>query len=193
MKKYALIIASILALTLALSGCLGDMEEYIEPTPEPAVSDPEVSAEPTEGDTAEPQIGIKEGMLAPDFTLTLTDGTDITLSDLRGSVVLLNFWATWCNPCVGEMPHIQQMSEDYPDVSILAVNVSESAEDAAAFMSENGLDFPVAVGGNDLSKLYDLQTIPRTLILDEDGVIAVVIEGSLSAEQFSTLLEAVMG
>ena len=87
---------------------------------------------------------VAEGQEASDFEVTLTDGTTFKLSDQRGKAVLVNLWATWCPPCVAEMPDLQKLSEDYADsLVVLGVNVGgDSPEDAAAFMEENGYTYP---------------------------------------------------
>ena len=95
------------------------------------------------GDAAQPG---HRGEEVSDFEVTLSDGSTFRLSDQRGKAVLVNLWATWCPPCVAEMPDLQKLSEDYADsLVVLGVNISDSAEDAAAFMEENGYTYPLYV------------------------------------------------
>jgi cytochrome c biogenesis protein CcmG/thiol:disulfide interchange protein DsbE len=113
---------------------------------------------------------------APDFQLKSLDGPTITLSDLRGQPVLLNFWATWCGPCRFEMPFFQQLSGDPEwqarDLQILAVNIQESEATVSRFMVENGLSFTVLLDtAGEAARLYNVSAIPATYIIDKDGII----------------------
>ena len=87
---------------------------------------------------------IREGEIAPNFVSVAPDGTQIELSDYRGTPVAINFWATWCVPCVIEMPALQSAAENYAggDLVVLGVNAGESPERVSEFLLENGLTFP---------------------------------------------------
>ncbi len=73
-----------------------------------------------------PKEGTEEGMKAPDFTLDTLAGKSSSLSDYKGKKVLLNFWATWCKPCRMEMPDMQELQKEYPDIAVVAVNFTSS-------------------------------------------------------------------
>ena len=116
------------------------------------------------------------GEPAPDFQLQNLDGERVSLSELRGRPVMLNFWATWCSPCRAEMPYIQEIYEGWtgkpPSVVILAVNVGESTSTAKSFMQNNNLSFPVLLDiKQDVARKYKITAIPTTLFIDKDGII----------------------
>ena len=122
----------------------------------------------------------RKDFMAPDFTTETLDGRTMVLSELRGQVVLINFWATWCLPCRAEMPAIQQVYEDYRDrgVEVLAVNLSEQDGTVSAFVEELGLTFPVLMDlDDDIGSLYRVRSIPTTFFVDRSGVIREVIVG----------------
>ncbi|NMD30757.1 MAG: TlpA family protein disulfide reductase, partial [Chloroflexi bacterium] len=107
-----------------------------------------------------------------DFTIKDLDGREVQFSSLRGQVVLVNFWATWCSPCKEEMPVLQAFYQVHQDKNflLLGVNVSDDAEDAARYMAENGFTFPVWSDppGNTLLDL-GLRGLPASILVDADG------------------------
>ncbi len=123
------------------------------------------------------------GEPAPDFQLQSLDRQSVSLSGLRGSPVMLNFWATICDPCRIEMPFIQEVFED-KDFSeqglvILAVNLGESAEKARGFMEANGLSFTVLLDTElKVTEMYNAWRIPTTYFIDKNGIIKDVKIGS---------------
>ena len=117
-----------------------------------------------------PQVGKP----APDFQLPNLEGQPISLSDFRGKPVLLNFWATWCGPCVFEMPFIQSIFEESSDTGlvVLAVNIGETPSAAEGFMQSGNLSFPVLLDTNqDVALKYNIRGIPTTFFIDKDGII----------------------
>jgi len=148
-----------------------------------------------EGPTAAP----REGFTAPDFRLTLLGGGEIALSDLRGKVVIVNLWASWCPPCRAEMPALQEVYEAYRDrgLEILAVNTTyqDSQAAAARFVQEYGLSFPVALDQTgEVSRSYLLRALPTSFFIDRDGVIrSVIIGGPMSKTTIQTTVEALLG
>lgn len=127
---------------------------------------------------------LAEGGTAPDFTALLTDGSTFYFSDQRGKVVLLNFWATWCGPCVMEMPAFQRIYEEYPDqVSILAVNLMEDPQSVDSFIQHEGYTFPVAYDYyGDISMTYPSDYIPYTMVIDQSGIIRNIYVGADGAD-----------
>jgi len=124
-------------------------------------------------------IEVKEGSIAPDFEFITMDGKKAKLSDYRGKVVLLNFWASWCGPCVQEMPDMQRIAEEYQSVVILAINRSEGTADATKFANSKDYSF---IWGLDedraIAAIYPSSGIPYTIVIDKDGVIGTIYYGS---------------
>lgn len=131
-----------------------------------------------------PGMLIKEGVAAPDFTGELMDGTSITLSELQGKPVIINFWATWCGPCVKEMPAFERLKDDFGDkIGIIAVNCGDDAETVKDFVEENGYTFPVVLDEEySISMLYPTNSIPYTVVLDAEGKVTHISTGALDAD-----------
>ena len=109
---------------------------------------------------------------APDFTLKSNQGKNIRLQELRGEVVMLNFWASWCGPCRQEMPLMNDIYQEYKDLgfTILAVNVDEDSADADRFLSAVPVDFPVLYDKQSkVSEMYQVDAMPTTVLIDRDG------------------------
>jgi cytochrome c biogenesis protein CcmG/thiol:disulfide interchange protein DsbE len=128
-----------------------------------------------------PQVGFA----APDFTLETQDGTTISLADLRGQVVLINFWATWCPPCRAEMPAIQQVYDRYREqgFTVLAVNQQEGATQVGPFADQMGLTFPILMDRDgSVSARYQVNGLPSTFFVDRAGVVQnVTLGGPMTA------------
>ena len=131
-----------------------------------------------------PGMPIKEGVAAPDFTGELMDGTSITLSELQGKPVIINFWATWCGPCVKEMPAFERLKDDFGDkIGIIAVNCGDDAETVKDFVEENGYTFPVVLDEEySISMLYPTNSIPYTVVVDAEGKVTHISTGALDAD-----------
>ena len=127
-----------------------------------------------------PQVG----KLAPEFQLPSLDGQVVSLEELRGRPVMLNFWATWCSPCIGEMPHIQAAYEEYAaDLVILAIYIGDSQSQVEDFMQQNKLSFPVMLDEDaGVAEMYNVRGIPTTVFIDRDGVIRVMKVGAYSSK-----------
>ncbi len=109
---------------------------------------------------------------APDFTLKSQSGDNLKLSELRGKVVLINFWASWCGPCRQEMPALDQLYQRYRslDFTVLGVNVEENADAAKALLKDIPVTFPILFdSANNVSKLYKVSGMPSTILVDRDG------------------------
>lgn len=129
----------------------------------------------------------REGFLAPDFTLDLLGGGDITLSELRGKPVMVNLWASWCPPCRAEMPAIQKVYQDYQELGLIVLGVNatnqDNEADAAAFVREYGLTFPIPLDRDgSISIRYDLRGLPTTFFIDHNGIIRSVVVGGPMSE-----------
>ena len=121
------------------------------------------------------QETLKVGTVAPDFELQTLDGETVKLSDFRGEKVLLNFWASWCGPCRSEMPDMQKFHEEHDDVTILAVNLTETEtkpESVDEFLEEYGITFPILSDVNsDVSTMYKALALPTSYLIDSEGKI----------------------
>lgn len=152
-----------------------------------------------ENESSEPQEDesyreLEEGDTAPEFSASLADGSTFTLSEQKGKVILLNFWATWCGPCVGEMPAFERLKEDYGnDVSILAVNNMEDEATVNQFIKEKGYTFPIAYDTDGkVGEKYPTDGIPYTLIIDAKGIIQNIYLGAGDADtQYKEYKEAI--
>jgi cytochrome c biogenesis protein CcmG/thiol:disulfide interchange protein DsbE len=118
---------------------------------------------------------IEERKPAPEFTLKDGQGQDVSLSDFRGKVVLLNFWATWCGPCKIEMPWFVDFQRKYKDqgFSVVAVSLDEEGWDVVRpFAEDMKLNFPVLLGDDELAESFGgVQALPTTFIIDKEGRI----------------------
>ena len=118
--------------------------------------------------------------VAPDFTLKSRDGKNVRLSDLRGQVVLLNFWASWCGPCRQEMPILDEIHNKYKALgfSVLGVNLDVKSKKAINYLKDTPVSFPVLYDPKgDVSVQYGVQAMPSTVIIDKDGNVRFLHEG----------------
>jgi peroxiredoxin len=124
------------------------------------------------GDTPDP---VGRGTPAPDFTLSrLSDGTPVRLEDLRGRVVLVNFWATWCEPCEAEMPAMQRLHAQLegPDFELLAISVDDEVPAVRAFRERLELRFPILLDPDErVARRYQTFRYPESFLVGPDGVI----------------------
>ncbi|MFC5540434.1 peroxiredoxin family protein [Ureibacillus suwonensis] len=133
---------------------------------------------------------------APDFTLNTLDGNPLTLSDLKGKKVILNFWATWCPPCKDEMPHFQEYYEKYAEednVEIVAVNYTLNDKMASVenFVKSYDLTFPVLLmEEEDVRETYKVYTLPSTFFINSKGVIEKQVLGPLDLDTLRNYVTA---
>jgi len=145
------------------------------------------SMAPADGTTGGLVPSPREGFPAPDFTLDTLDGGQMTLSDLRGKVVMINLWTSWCPPCRAEMPAIDNVYRANKErgLEVLAVNSTfqDSEADAAAFAQELGLSFPILLDRDGaVSRRYQLRALPTTFFIDRQGIIRAVVPGGPMSE-----------
>jgi thiol-disulfide isomerase/thioredoxin len=117
---------------------------------------------------------------AAEFTLPARTGETVTLSSLKGQVVLINFWATWCGPCRKEMPLLEQIQKKYAPLgfTLLGVNVEEDTAMMDTFLKDVPVTFPILLDpANGVSKLYDVSAMPSTVIVDRKGNIRYIHHG----------------
>jgi peroxiredoxin len=185
----------ILIVLIGLVGCSSTMTP--PPTPETVeTTNPEPSSEPEKVSAIE--VGPQVGKLTPDFKFTDAEGKSVSLSDLRGKSIMLNFWATWCGPCKIEMPLIQELAHDKEKADkglvLLTVNGGESAETVRGFMKKYGFSFPVLLDiQKDIIRAYNVRAIPTTFFIGQDGIIREIKLGAfLSESELEQRLNTVM-
>ena len=132
----------------------------------------------------------REGFLAPDFTLDTLDGNKVTLSELRGQIVVINFWATWCLPCREETPALEKSYGQYKDSGVLILGVNTTNQDLVSevesFVQEFRLTYPILLDrdGSVSNTLYQIRGLPTTIFVNHEGVIRTVLVGGPMSETF---------
>jgi thiol-disulfide isomerase/thioredoxin len=109
---------------------------------------------------------------APDFALKSNSGSNLRLSELRGEVVMINFWASWCGPCRQEMPLLNEIHQRYKPLgfTVLGVNVEEDSNQAKDLLKQIPVSFPILFDNDStVSKLYEVSAMPSTVLIDRDG------------------------
>ena len=158
-------------------------------------------------ETAEEESTEEEKIQAPDFTLVDQYGETHTLSDYKGKTVFLNFWATWCPPCKGEMPDIQKLYEKYgsngEDLVVLGVanpktdenpyNQDGTQEEVEKFLTDNGYTFPVVMDTTgEIFSVYGIRSFPTTFMIDKDGNVFGYAQGALSPDMMESIVSQTM-
>jgi peroxiredoxin len=140
--------------------------------------------------------GAGKGQKAPEFSLPSLKGARTSLASLRGKVVLLDFWAQWCEPCKQELPQLQKLAKDYAakGVVIVGVNIDKTRENAERLVSQLGLSFPILLDPTgSVAGVYDLPKMPTSFVIDKNGTIRYVhegFEGSSDVSKFRSELDS---
>ena len=139
----------------------------------------------------------KDRKPAPDFALKDAIGATVKLSDYRGKVVLLNFWATWCGPCQEEIPWFISFQQEFKDrdFSVLGVSLDDDGWDAVKpFVARRKLNYQVVLGGDEVTRIYgDVENLPTTFIIDREGRIARTHIGLVSRNTYKQEILQLMG
>jgi cytochrome c biogenesis protein CcmG, thiol:disulfide interchange protein DsbE len=140
---------------------------------------------------------------APDITLPVLvagdgigpEGEQVSIESLRGKIVVLNFWASWCEPCELEAPVLEEVAAKYrvspQEVVVLGVDVQDLSEEALDFARTNGITYPsLRDGGGDAQRAYEVPALPETFVIDQEGRIALKVAGQLTeAGQLTNAIE----
>ena len=133
---------------------------------------------------------------APRLKLKTLQGRQFNLSEYRGKVVLLNFWATWCPPCRAEMPDLIKMQREYRGQGLQVIGITyppEEIRDVRQFVRKLRVNYPIALGTKEIKALFDqAETLPLTVIIDREGNISARIEGILLPEEFEQKIKPLL-
>ncbi|MCA1796382.1 MAG: TlpA family protein disulfide reductase [Geobacteraceae bacterium] len=144
-----------------------------------------------ESPDASEQAGVVMGETAPDFTLENMQGEEVTLSDLRGKVVLLNFWATWCPPCREEIPSMEKLYQHFEGQAfeMLAINVEENGPEVVGkFFEDKSHSFPILFDPQARAqRLYNVSKYPETFVVDRNGIVVEHVMGAIDWMQPSVV------
>ncbi|MCM1162475.1 MAG: TlpA family protein disulfide reductase [Roseburia sp.] len=181
-KKKTICIIFAIAIIL-LTGC-GSSSEKNSPENSNQENSNQENSNPEKSTQKEVYQELSTGDVAPDFTVETVSGNDFTLSEQNGKVVLLNFWATWCGPCVEEMPAFERLYGEYgEEVAILAVNCMEDTISVAQFLADKGYTFPIAYDPEGAVNMkYPTDGIPYTLVIGKDGMVKNIYLGARGAD-----------
>jgi len=120
---------------------------------------------------------------APAFALQDLEGQTVSLADLRGKPVVLNFWATWCGPCKVEIPSFQRFAANNPDVHVVGIVADGPAPKVARFAQDAGMTYPIVMGTRAVQRDYGVSSYPTTVILDANGEVVSTHTGMMFRPQ----------
>ena len=138
------------------------------------------------------QCGLSQ---APDFAREDAGGAIVRLSDYKGKVVLLDFWATWCGACKVEIPWFIEFSNRYKSKDLEVVGVAfdeEGWKTVRPFLQQHEVNYPVVIGDSEIGDLYDVAALPKTLLIDRHGMVAQTHEGLVAKDVFEGQIRALL-
>ena len=165
-----------------------------EPAPVEAVTEEPATVETVEDYTSDAPIGADVGNQLADFTTELLGGGEFHLADYRGKVVFINLWATYCPPCVEELPFFDQLAAEHPDdLVILAIHHRTGAKKAAGYLEDKGWDHLNFANDSKDKGLFDIvngsEAMPQTIVLNRKGEVIYNVQSPVSYEQLVALYE----
>lgn len=133
---------------------------------------------------------IEIGKVLPNFTLKNLKGEDVSLSDYKDKIVLVNFWATWCKFCNAEMPDLERLQKENDDIVVLAVNVSEEKSVVEKYIQKGGYTFEVVLDEEGkISQDYLVSGLPASYFTNKDGIFLGIVPGMLTYEQMNEIVD----
>jgi thiol-disulfide isomerase/thioredoxin len=156
MSHRGLLIVLLLVLSMGVVRCSRGREDWVDESVQPGMDQP-----------------------APDFRLSDLQGRRVSLSELKGKIVLLDFWATWCGPCRMTMPLLEKLSEQRPnDFTLLAINVGDAKEEVSDYASERKIRSTILLDtAGSVGRVYGASSIPMQILIDREGVVRHVKVG----------------
>jgi len=128
-----------------------------------------------------------------DFTLGDLDGNEISLSDFNGKIIVLNFWATWCPPCIAEIPDFVKVFNDFKDKDVQFIGVSnEDISTLKSFAADYDINYPILIDDKNIMTIWGIRAIPTTFVFDRDGQIVFKNVGMMTGEQIRNVIENIL-
>ena len=145
----------------------------------------------TQTDESGERIGPRTGQMASPLTFTTIEGKKVSLEELKGKVVFLNFWATWCGPCRMEMPELVKLHNEYKEKGLVVIGLSadENQADLDAYLKENPLPYTIGRATREMGQSFDVNALPASMIIDKTGKIVFDIDGYDPNVSFGKLVE----
>ena len=139
---------------------------------------------------------VADAAQAPSFTLKTVDGKKVSLSDYKGKIVILNFWATWCPPCRTEIPHFIKVQKDYAEkgVQVIGLSLDDQSSDVKSFIKEAKFNYPIVMADQKVQVAYGtISAIPTTFILDQKHTLVDKAVGFRDEEYLVSKIEGLLG
>ena len=193
-RKTKFLLASVIVALIAFFIILEKDEENVETVNDETINNEiEDNSEEVEQDLDQKSIQAEEvDRGAPEFTLENLDGEQVSLSDYKGKIVFLNFWATWCGFCVKEMPDLDKFDKEHEEVVVLAVDVMEEEGKVREYIEEGGYDFDVALDlDGQISRDYLVSAYPTSYFIETDGTLIGRVAGLLEYDQMLEILDSI--
>ncbi|NLY44397.1 MAG: TlpA family protein disulfide reductase [Tissierella sp.] len=197
MKKIFLILFMIMMITTACSSTDDNIVDN-EKTPDSIMFDSEeevdeeIDTDGSQNLLDNPTEDIAIGLESPDFTLTNLDGEEVSLSDYRGKIVIINFWATWCHWCDIEMPDLNKVHMENEDIVVLAVNVMEDEDTVRTYIEDGGYGFEVVLDTDGkIASDYLVNGLPNSYFVDKDGILQFIKVGMITNDELLYVVDAI--